>query len=221
MAGGGTGGHVVPSLAVAAELRTRGHEVFFIGTRAGFEARLVPERGFPMEWIEIGGLKRVGWRAALRTLASLPGQVLRSQAILARRAASAVFSMGGYVAGPVMVAAWLRRLPMVLMEPNAMPGLTNRWMGRLAARALISFPEAARHFPRGRAELTGLPCARVLRGSVEAARRGIRGADHGRQPRVADPEPGRPRRLAAAAGIGAEGAAGAPVRRRSPCGAGG
>jgi len=157
MAGGGTGGHVIPALAVARELRGRGHRPFFIGTRRGLEARLVPQEGFPIEWIEIGGLKGVGAARTLRTLWQLPVCVARSLAILRRRNAAAMFSMGGYVAGPPMLAAWLLRTPMVLMEPNAMPGMTSRWMARFVSRALVNFPEAAACFPEGRVEVAGLP----------------------------------------------------------------
>jgi UDP-N-acetylglucosamine--N-acetylmuramyl-(pentapeptide) pyrophosphoryl-undecaprenol N-acetylglucosamine transferase len=157
MAGGGTGGHVIPALAVARELRRRGHHPFFVGTRHGIEAQLVPADGFPIEWIEIGGLKRVGAARTLRTLWQLPRSVVRVLSILSARRPAAVFSMGGYAAGPVMLAAWLRRIPMVLMEPNAVVGLTNRWMGRFVERALVSFPEAASQLPRGKTEAAGLP----------------------------------------------------------------
>jgi UDP-N-acetylglucosamine--N-acetylmuramyl-(pentapeptide) pyrophosphoryl-undecaprenol N-acetylglucosamine transferase len=157
MAGGGTGGHVIPALAVARELKARGHEPFFVGTAGGIEARLVPAAGFPIEFIEIGGLKRVGLAQTARTLAQLPLATARMAAELGRRRPAAVFSMGGYAAGPVMLAAWARRIPMVLMEPNAIPGFTNRWMGRFVARALVNFEETAGYFPRGKAELTGLP----------------------------------------------------------------
>jgi UDP-N-acetylglucosamine--N-acetylmuramyl-(pentapeptide) pyrophosphoryl-undecaprenol N-acetylglucosamine transferase len=131
--------------------------VFFVGTREGIEARLVPAAGFPIEWIEIGGLKRVGVARSVRTLGQLALGTLRMTRALGRWRPAGVFSMGGYVAGPVVLAAALRRIPMVLMEPNAAPGMTNRWMGRVAARTLIGFPETARHFPKGKTELTGLP----------------------------------------------------------------
>jgi UDP-N-acetylglucosamine--N-acetylmuramyl-(pentapeptide) pyrophosphoryl-undecaprenol N-acetylglucosamine transferase len=157
MAGGGTGGHVVPALAVAEELRRRGHTALFAGTRRGMEARLVPAAGHPIEWIEISGLQRVGWRQRWRTLAALPKSVLQARALLRRHGAAAVFSMGGYVAGPVMLAAWLHGTPMVLMEPNAMPGLVSRWMARVVRRALLNFEETRRYFPADRAELCGLP----------------------------------------------------------------
>ena len=157
MAGGGTGGHVVPALAVARELRRRGHEPFFVGTRAGIESRLVPREGFPLEWIEIGGLKGQGWGKRARTLWQLRASILASRRILRRRKPAALFSMGGYAAAPPMLAAIARRLPMVLMEPNAAAGLTSRWLGRFVARALISFEQTAASFPPGRSELTGLP----------------------------------------------------------------
>jgi UDP-N-acetylglucosamine--N-acetylmuramyl-(pentapeptide) pyrophosphoryl-undecaprenol N-acetylglucosamine transferase len=157
MAGGGSGGHVIPSLAVAQELRSRGHECVFIGTRAGFEARLVPAAGFPIEYIEIGGLKRVGFLRVFRTLTQLPIGAHRVRKLFRRLRPAAIFSMGGYVAGPVVIAGWRTSVPIIVMEPNAMPGFTNRRIARVAARALLNFPEAARFFPKGRSEVTGVP----------------------------------------------------------------
>ena len=157
MAGGGTGGHVVPLLAVARELKARGHQPVFIGTRTGFEAKLVPPAGFPLEFIEIGGLKRVGVMRTIRTLAQLPLSIRRVLTLLSKYRPAAVFSLGGYAAGPVVLASLLKRLPLVVMEPNAMPGLTNRQVGRFVTRALLSFQEASRFFPAGKSEVTGLP----------------------------------------------------------------
>jgi UDP-N-acetylglucosamine--N-acetylmuramyl-(pentapeptide) pyrophosphoryl-undecaprenol N-acetylglucosamine transferase len=157
MAGGGTGGHVIPAIAVARVLAARGHQPVFIGTERGLEARLVPAAGFPIEWIEIGGLKRVGLRTAVKTLRMIPGSFRRALAYLDRHRPAAVFSMGGYVAAPVMLAAIRRRIPIVVMEPNAMPGVVNRRLGRFISRALLSFHEAERYFPRGRSEITGVP----------------------------------------------------------------
>jgi UDP-N-acetylglucosamine--N-acetylmuramyl-(pentapeptide) pyrophosphoryl-undecaprenol N-acetylglucosamine transferase len=142
---------------VARELRRRGHQVFFIGTDRGMEARLAPREGFDLERVEIGGLKNVGMRRLLATLWQLPVSTVRAGRTLRRRATQAVFSMGGYVAGPPVLAALWRRLPIIVMEPNAVPGFTNRKIGRFVARALIAFPETAIYFPKGRTELTGLP----------------------------------------------------------------
>jgi len=157
MAGGGTGGHVIPSLAVAKELRSHGHEAFFVGTEKGVEARLVPAAGFELQLIRIGALKRVGAVQRLATLAQLPLSTWRMYGLLRKRKISAVFSMGGYAAGPVVMAALAARKPVVVMEPNAVPGFTNRRIGSLVTRALVTFPETSRYFPRGRTEVTGLP----------------------------------------------------------------
>ena len=157
MAGGGTGGHVIPLLAVAREVCAKGHDAFFIGTDRGLEARLVPADGFPLEYIRIGGLNRVGLRQMLASYLQLPAGIIRSVSLLRARRAAAVFSMGGYVAGPPVLAALLARLPVIVMEPNAIPGFTNRRIARLVTRALVNFPETARYFPEGRTEVTGLP----------------------------------------------------------------
>src|ERR1039458_1424187 len=155
MAGGGTGGHVIPALAVGKELRRRGHEVLFVGTDRGMEARLVPAEGFELKRIDIGGLNRVSLRQKVATLFRLPFTTFACRKFV--RPAAAVFSMGGYVAGPPVIAALVGGVPVVVMEPNAIPGFTNRVIGRFVARALISFPETAAHFPAGRTETTGLP----------------------------------------------------------------
>ena len=155
MAGGGTGGHIIPALAVARELRRRGHGVFFVGTDRGLEARLVPAEGFELEKINIGGLNRVSLAQKLATLMRLPFTTLGCLQYVRRSAA--VFSMGGYVAGPPVIAAILARRPLIIMEPNAVPGFTNRHIGRFVSRALISFTETASYFPSGHTELTGLP----------------------------------------------------------------
>jgi UDP-N-acetylglucosamine--N-acetylmuramyl-(pentapeptide) pyrophosphoryl-undecaprenol N-acetylglucosamine transferase len=154
MAGGGTGGHVIPALAVARELRSRGHEAFFVGTEKGVEARIVPSAGFKLQLIHIGGIKNLGF---LRKVTSVLQLVTSTMSQLFTPRPTAVFSMGGYVAGPPVLAALVRRIPVVVMEPNAVPGVTNRWIGRFVHRALLSFQDTSRFFPAGRTELTGLP----------------------------------------------------------------
>lgn len=157
MAAGGTGGHVIPALAVARELRERGREVIFWGTRAGVEARMVPAEGFPIDWIEIGGLKNLGVARQMQSVLQLGRATWQLRRVIERRRPTAVFSMGGYVAGPSVIAAILAKVPVVAMEPNAVPGLTNRAVGRWVVRALTGFEETTRYFPRGRAERTGVP----------------------------------------------------------------
>lgn len=157
MAGGGTGGHVMPALAVARELRARGHAARFIGTRRGLEGKLAPAEKFPIEWIEIGGLNRVGLRKMLVTLGELPFSIWTAARMLDHDRPRAVFSTGGFVAGPVLLAALWKRIPIVIMEPNAIPGFTHRKLARFVSRALVSFPEAARWFPPAVTEVTGLP----------------------------------------------------------------
>lgn len=157
MAGGGTGGHVIPAIAVARELRARGHNVRFIGTQRGIEAKLVPAADFPIEWIVIGGLNRVGLLKTMESLAELPLSVWQASRMLDRAKPAAVFSMGGYVAGPVLLAALWKRIPVVVMEPNAVPGFTHRKLARFVARALVSFQETAKWFNGKAVEVTGLP----------------------------------------------------------------
>ncbi len=153
MTGGGTGGHVIPAIAVAKELRARGRNVLFVGTERGMEAKLVPAAGFELRTINVGGLNRVGISQKIKTIASLPLTTMSCM----KYSPAAVFSMGGYVAGPPVLAALLKRTPVVVMEPNATAGLSNRIIGRFVSRALVAFEETARFFPRGRTEVTGLP----------------------------------------------------------------
>jgi UDP-N-acetylglucosamine--N-acetylmuramyl-(pentapeptide) pyrophosphoryl-undecaprenol N-acetylglucosamine transferase len=157
MAGGGTGGHVIPALAVARELRARGHEVYFVGTQRGVENRLVPAEKFPLEYVQLGGLKNV---SAMTRISSVWGLIRGTWSQLRRfraRRPDAVFSIGGYVAGPPVLAAVIGGVPLVVMEPNAVPGFTNRHVARWVKRALVSFTETQRYFPAGRSEVTGRP----------------------------------------------------------------
>ncbi|MFV1996516.1 MAG: undecaprenyldiphospho-muramoylpentapeptide beta-N-acetylglucosaminyltransferase [Acidiferrobacterales bacterium] len=138
---GGTGGHVYPGLAVARVLRHRGVDVVWMGTRHGLEARLVPPEGFHVEWINIHGLRGkgfIGWLALpFRMLIAM----IQALTIFLRRRPSVVLSMGGFVAGPGGLVAWLLRKPLVIHEANAIPGFTNRWLARLATRVLSGFPD--------------------------------------------------------------------------------
>jgi UDP-N-acetylglucosamine--N-acetylmuramyl-(pentapeptide) pyrophosphoryl-undecaprenol N-acetylglucosamine transferase len=157
LTGGGTGGHVFPALAVARILRDRGHRLLFIGTPDGMESKLVPDAGFDIHFVRSGGLNRVGIRQQTQTLFSLPGGIAAAGRLLKKFNPRAIFSTGGYAAGPVMLAAALNRTPLIVMEPNATPGFANRRIARYVYRALLAFEATKRWFPEGRAEVTGLP----------------------------------------------------------------
>jgi UDP-N-acetylglucosamine--N-acetylmuramyl-(pentapeptide) pyrophosphoryl-undecaprenol N-acetylglucosamine transferase len=156
IAGGGTGGHVIPALAIARELRDAyGAEVRFVGTTRGLETRLVPEAGFPLELIRVGQLKNVSLLTRVRTLADLPLGVLRCVGLLRSFRPNVVVGVGGYASGPAMMAAVLLRVPTLAFEPNAVPGLANRLVGKLVSAAAVNFEETRRYF-RG-ARVTGTP----------------------------------------------------------------
>ena len=157
LTGGGTGGHIFPAIAVGRVLRERGNRLLFVGTREGMEAQLVPEAGFDMAFIRSGGLNRVAFRQKVETALGLPGSVMAALRLIRRFRPQAVFSMGGFVAAPVMMAALLGHIPLVVMEPNAVPGLANRAVARRVSKALLSFPEAVAWFPPRVVETTGLP----------------------------------------------------------------
>jgi UDP-N-acetylglucosamine--N-acetylmuramyl-(pentapeptide) pyrophosphoryl-undecaprenol N-acetylglucosamine transferase len=162
---GGTGGHVFPALAVAHALRERGAEPFWMGTRAGLEARLVPEHGFEMEWLSVQGLRGKGLAKTLITGPWRLAMALReAAAILQRRAPDVVLGMGGFVSGPGGLMAWRQGRSLVIQEQNSVPGLTNRWLARVADRVFEgfpnSFPPARRAIVSGnpvRAEIVALP----------------------------------------------------------------
>ncbi len=137
---GGTGGHVFPALAVADWLRARGVEVVWMGTRHGMEARVVPEAGIPIEWIQVGGLRGKGLSGWLLAPLRLARALYQALAILMRQRPRAVLGMGGFVSGPGGVASWLMRVPLLIHEQNAIPGLTNRLLARLAKRVMEAFP---------------------------------------------------------------------------------
>lgn len=156
IAGGGTGGHIIPALAVARELVDRhAAEVLFVGTERGIETRLVPGAGFPLQLIEVGPLKNVSMMTRLRTLSDIPRSVFACRRIIREFKPDVVLGIGGYASGPGVLAALLNKVPTMLFEPNAMPGLTNRLVGKRVQAAAVNFPATARWFRN--AEVTGVP----------------------------------------------------------------
>ncbi len=164
VAGGGTGGHVFPGIAIAEEVVTRhpGNDVVFVGTSRGLEAKVVPQAKFPIELIDVKGLKGKGIAGALLNLLLLPRAFLESWRILRRWRPDVVVGVGGYASGPVVVVAWLLRIPTAVQEQNAIAGFTNRVLGRFAKAAFTAFPEAVRWFAPRKVYQLGNPIRRQL-----------------------------------------------------------
>jgi UDP-N-acetylglucosamine--N-acetylmuramyl-(pentapeptide) pyrophosphoryl-undecaprenol N-acetylglucosamine transferase len=156
VAGGGTGGHIIPALAVARELVARhSAEILFVGTARGMETRLVPEAGFPLRLIDVGPLKNVSLLTRLRTFVDLPRSVFACRRLIRDFKPCVVFGVGGYASGPGMAAALQLKVPTMAFEPNAMPGFANRLVGKRVQAAAVNFPAAARWFRNP--EVTGIP----------------------------------------------------------------
>jgi UDP-N-acetylglucosamine--N-acetylmuramyl-(pentapeptide) pyrophosphoryl-undecaprenol N-acetylglucosamine transferase len=156
IAGGGTGGHVIPALAIAQQLKKQfDAEVLFIGTARGIETRLVPQAGFPLELIQVGALKNVSLMTRVKTMFDLPRAIAASSRMLSDFDPEVVIGVGGYASGPAMVAAIRRRLPTLAFEPNVVPGFANRMIARWVSAAAVHFEETCRYFPNCR--VTGVP----------------------------------------------------------------
>ena len=161
IAGGGTGGHLYPGIALAEEITARaGGEVLFVGTARGLESRLVPAAGFALELLEVSGLKRKGARALARGLLRLPRAYLASRAILRRFRPDLVIGVGGYASGPIVLAAALSGYPTAIQEQNSRPGITNRVLGRFVRRVFIAFEESRGYFDGKKTALSGNPVRR-------------------------------------------------------------
>lgn len=187
LTGGGTGGHVYPALAIGAAIRSAspGVELLYLGTARGLEADVVPRAGVPFQQVRAAG---VLGRTPLQAAAALGRTALGcldARAAIVRFRPDLVVATGGYVAAPVAVAAWLSRVPVAIQEQNAVPGLTNRLLSRIARLVFLPFPEAAAHFPAclSRAVRPGGPRLQVtgnpIRPEVLAADRGSARAELG------------------------------------------
>ena len=154
--GGGTGGHVIPALAIADQLKKEfGAEIRFVGTSRGIETRLVPEAGYPLELIQVGALKNVTLATRAKTLLALPRAVFYCLGLIRRFRPDVVIGVGGYASGPGMMAAILARVPSLAFEPNVVPGFANRVVAKFVTAAAVHFQESARYFRN--AQVTGVP----------------------------------------------------------------
>ncbi|HBF11934.1 MAG TPA: undecaprenyldiphospho-muramoylpentapeptide beta-N-acetylglucosaminyltransferase [Deltaproteobacteria bacterium] len=165
IAGGGTGGHLYSGLAVAEDWCARGGEVLFVGTNYGLEKNLVPHYGYKLETVPVSKLKGSSVVVRLKTLVLLPLALVKSLWIMARYRPTAVLGIGGYASGPMVVAGWICRVPTAIVDQNAIPGLTNRWLGKIAKKVFLAFDVAGSYFKKEKVRITGNP---VLRSRLPA-----------------------------------------------------
>jgi UDP-N-acetylglucosamine--N-acetylmuramyl-(pentapeptide) pyrophosphoryl-undecaprenol N-acetylglucosamine transferase len=164
IAGGGTGGHLFPGIAIAEEFLRRdpAHRVLFIGTERGLEKRILAEMGYPLRTLNIEGIQGRRPGRILAALLKIPGSLLASFRILRAFRPAVVVGVGGYASGPAVLAARLMGLKTAIAEQNAFPGLTNRILGRFVHRIFVTFPESLNWFPQGRARVTGNPIRKAF-----------------------------------------------------------
>src|ERR1700674_291035 len=158
IAGGGTGGHVFPALAIAQEWLSRGkqREVVLVGTQRGIEMKLVPQAGLPLETLRVAGLKGKGGATLLKNLAMLGPAMLDAERVLRKHRPVAAFGVGGYAAGPMLLATWIGRVPNVIFEPNAEAGFTNKVLARISTRIATGYEISAQAWGK-KAIVTGCP----------------------------------------------------------------
>jgi UDP-N-acetylglucosamine--N-acetylmuramyl-(pentapeptide) pyrophosphoryl-undecaprenol N-acetylglucosamine transferase len=156
LAGGGTGGHVIPALAIAQELRSRYHaQVLFVGAQRGIETRLVPAAGFELHLIQVGALNRVDLATRLKTLLDLPRAFMESAKLIREFRPDVMIGVGGYASGPAMLTAAMMSVPTIAFEPNVVPGFANRMVAPMVSAAAVHF-EATCHYFRN-CHVTGVP----------------------------------------------------------------
>lgn len=158
LAASGTGGHLFPGIAVAeAARREVGAEVLFVGTASGMEKEVIPRLGFPLHLIPAEQLRGRSWWGVARALWAAVRGLKAAWRVVREFAPDLIFSIGGYASGPIVLVGWARRVPCVLLEPNVIPGLTNRLLGRFATRVCVGFPRTTHFFPAHKAVCTGNP----------------------------------------------------------------
>lgn len=182
IAGGGTGGHLFPGIAVAEELEARvpDAEVVFVGTERGIEARVIPELGRRLELIKVSGIKTVGILGAIRGMFRVPGALWQSRKLIKRVNPDVVLGVGGYASGPVVLMARMMGKPTAIIEQNSIPGLANKILGKFVRKVFLSFDETRRFFKAKKIVMSGNP---IRRGIIEALQQ-KRERSEGAQPHV-------------------------------------
>jgi len=174
IAGGGTGGHLFPGLAIADEFKRRDEktEVIFVGTEHGIEARVVPREGYPIRFLRAEGLVGVSVMKKIRAISKMFAGVVDSHRIIKTLSPDIVIGVGGYASGATMLTACFKSIPTMILEQNSMPGLTNKILGRFVRGICLTYQESISFFPNAKTYLTGNPVRmQVLKGSIESAYR--------------------------------------------------
>ena len=165
IAGGGTGGHLFPAIAVAGELKDidKGNDVLFVGTKNGIEARILPEEGWPLKFITAGALKGRGISGIIKGLLKAARGLMESLSLIRHFGPDIILGVGGYVSAPLVLAGRLSGVKTAIHEQNAMPGLTNRILGKVVNKIFITYPESERFFPGFKVLVTGNPVRREIK----------------------------------------------------------
>ncbi len=166
IAGGGTGGHLYPGLALAEAFLEQGDQVHFVGARAGIEARVIPREGLPLHFIPVRGIKRMGPLTRVLGLMILPAAFIKCIYLLLKIRPDLVVGVGGYASGPFVMTAALFGYRTAILEQNTIPGVTNRMLGKSVKKIYLSFDEAGKHFPSHKLVSAGNPVRRGIRDSI-------------------------------------------------------
>jgi UDP-N-acetylglucosamine--N-acetylmuramyl-(pentapeptide) pyrophosphoryl-undecaprenol N-acetylglucosamine transferase len=159
IAGGGTGGHLFPGIAIAEAFlkRDSGHEILFVGTDRGLEKRVLKELGYPLATLDIEGIKGRSWKRSIQAAFKIPGSMMQAYKIIKKYSPHIVIGVGGYASGPAVLAAHFMGINTAVAEQNALPGVTNRILSKFVDKIFLSFPDRGRWFPEAKSVVTGNP----------------------------------------------------------------
>ena len=159
IAGGGTGGHLFPGIALAEEFLQRSGEakVLFIGTERGMEAKLLPQLGFELKTIDVEGIKGRGLSALIKSVYQIPVSMWQSRSIIKEFKPNIVIGVGGYASGPAVIAAYLMKIPTAIAEQNALPGITNRILGKFVKKIFVTYRQTTKYFAAEKVMISGNP----------------------------------------------------------------
>lgn len=167
IAGGGTGGHLFPGIAIAEAFlkKERENEVLFVGTERGLEKRVLKELGYPLETLDIEGIKGRSWKRSIQAAFKIPGSMMQAYKIIKKYSPHIVIGVGGYASGPAVLTAHFMGIKTAVAEQNALPGVTNRILSKFVDKIFLSFPDRGQWFPAAKSVVTGNP----IRASFAAA----------------------------------------------------